>query len=73
MIRGVKFATRDSCMSFYDSNILKLKNQDVPYHCELHWLSKGKVSQRFFELCQVVDMLMVKQAKPEGLSDDHWF
>lgn len=37
---------------------------DVPYHCEVRWLSRGKVFQRFFELREVIGIFMTEQRRP---------
>uniref|UniRef100_A0AAV2L0X9 HAT C-terminal dimerisation domain-containing protein n=1 Tax=Knipowitschia caucasica TaxID=637954 RepID=A0AAV2L0X9_KNICA len=46
---------------------------DLPLHCTVRWLSKGKVLSRFFELLDAVKMLMEEKNKdyPE-LSDLEW-
>ncbi|CAL9692573.1 unnamed protein product [Knipowitschia caucasica] len=46
---------------------------DLPLHCTVRWLSKGKVLSRFFELLDAVKMFMEEKNKdyPE-LSDLEW-
>ena len=46
---------------------------DLPLHCTVRWLSKGKVLSRFFELLDAVKLFMEEKDKdyPE-LSDPKW-
>ncbi|RVE64818.1 hypothetical protein OJAV_G00129590 [Oryzias javanicus] len=46
---------------------------DLPLHCTVRWLSKGKVLSRFFELLDAVKLFMEEKGKdyPE-LSDLEW-
>ncbi|KAK0141206.1 General transcription factor II-I repeat domain-containing protein 2A [Merluccius polli] len=46
---------------------------DLPLHCTVRWLSKGKVLSRFFELLDAVKMFMEEKNKnyPQ-LSDTKW-
>ncbi|KAI4830718.1 hypothetical protein KUCAC02_002334, partial [Chaenocephalus aceratus] len=46
---------------------------DLPLHCTVMWLSKGKVLSRFFELLDAVKLFMEQKDKdyPE-LSDPKW-
>ena len=46
---------------------------DLPLHCTVRWLSKGKVLSRFFELLDAVKLFMEEKDKdyPE-LSDHEW-
>ncbi|KAI4806804.1 hypothetical protein KUCAC02_017602 [Chaenocephalus aceratus] len=46
---------------------------DLPLHCTVRWLSKGKVLSRFFELLDAVKLFMEQKDKdyPE-LSDPKW-
>ncbi|KAI4827340.1 hypothetical protein KUCAC02_030742 [Chaenocephalus aceratus] len=46
---------------------------DLPLHCTVRWLSKGKVLPRFFELLDAVKLFMEQKDKdyPE-LSDPKW-
>lgn len=46
---------------------------DLPLHCTVRWLSKGKVLSHFFELLDAVKLFMEEKDKryPE-LSDHKW-
>ena len=46
---------------------------DLPYHCEVGWLSRGKLLDRFFELREDITMFLEMQDKPVSeLSDINW-
>ena len=47
--------------------------QDIPYHCDVRWLSRAKVLKRFFELREEIDIFMNERNRPVAvLSDSMW-
>lgn len=59
----------------FKSFLAEIESQypDLPYHCEVRWLSRGKVLQRFFELRHAIDIFMIEKNKHvKELSDDQW-
>jgi hypothetical protein len=47
--------------------------QDIPYHCEVRWLSRGKVLKRFLELRVEIEIFMNEINRPVAFhSDSLW-
>ena len=46
---------------------------DVLYHCDVHWLSRGSVLQRFYSLRSEIDQFLREKDRPlHELSDPLW-
>ncbi|GFQ66067.1 SCAN domain-containing protein 3 [Trichonephila clavata] len=44
--------------------IEEIGENDLPYHTAVHWLSCGKVLQRFFELRAVIEIILNEKHRP---------
>ncbi|XP_060129870.1 general transcription factor II-I repeat domain-containing protein 2-like [Zootoca vivipara] len=52
---------------------LNVEHEDLPYHTEVRWLSRGRVLKRFYELLpQVYDFMLMKDREVPELQDDEW-
>lgn len=46
---------------------------DIPYHCEVRWLSQGYVLKRYFYLRSEIDIFMTEKNRfVTGLADFSW-
>ena len=43
---------------------------DIIYHCDVRWLSRGKVLKRFFDLHVEINTLLAEKGKPVPLMED---
>ena len=52
---------------------LEVEYRDVIYHCEVHWLSRGKVLKRFYDLREEIKLFLIhKNNDVPELSDAHF-